>query len=177
MLFVELFTCHPRTCCNKLGTTCNKCCCACLFSFVRTDAYSYINLAGTPFCNSGAECYETCRFAEDHFVGWFNPMKHYRFLASVFLTTLMYILGSIYVNKRVYSFHWWENVVLIVISYATICWFVDINADAAEGILTSYLVEYRLSNAYNGEMKWAEQNYETEIQNAVGNVKKRDGNF
>jgi hypothetical protein len=104
-------------------------------------------------------------------------MKHYRFLASVFLTTLMYILGSIYVNKRVYSFHWWENVVLIVISYATICWFVDINADAAEGILTSYLVEYRLSNAYNGEMKWAEQNYETEIQNAVGNVKKRDGNF
>ena len=58
-------------------------------------------------------------------------MKHYKFLASVFLTTLMYILGSIYVNKRVYSFYWWENVVLIVISYATVVWFIDVSANAA----------------------------------------------
>ena len=89
-------------------------------------------------------------------MGWFNPMKHYKFLASVFLTTLMYILGSIYVNKRVYSFHWWENVVLIVISFATVCWFIDISANAAEGILTSYLTEYRLGCGY-GEIRWAEQ--------------------
>ena len=58
ILFVELFTCHSTTCCaNKLGKTCDKCCCACLFSYVRTDAYSYINLAGVPFCNAGTECY------------------------------------------------------------------------------------------------------------------------
>ena len=148
MLFAELFTCHPRTCCNKLGTTCDKCCCGCLFSYVRTDAYSYINLTGVPFCNAGTECYENCHFATDHFVGWFNPMKHYKFLAATFLTTLMYILGSIYVNKRVYTFHWWENVVLIVISYATVVWFIDISANAAEGILTSYLTEYRIGSGY-----------------------------
>ena len=68
----------------------------------------------------------------------------------------MYILGSIYVNKRVYSFYWWENVVLIVISYATVVWFIDISANAAEGILTSYLTEYRLGAGY-GEVRWAEQ--------------------
>lgn len=81
-------------------------------------------------------------------------MKHYRFVASTFLVTLLYILGSIYVNKRVVNFYWWQNVVLIVISYAVICWFVDISADAAEGISTSFLTE----NSINGyeEMRFAQ---------------------
>lgn len=81
-------------------------------------------------------------------------MKHYRFVASVFLTTLLYILGSIYVNKRVVNFSWWQNVVLIVISYAVICWFVNISADAAEGISTSFLVETSI-NGYD-DMRYAQ---------------------
>ena len=83
-------------------------------------------------------------------------MKHYRFVASVFLTTLLYILGSIYVNKRVVNFYWWQCVVLIVISYAVICWFVDISADAAEGISTSFLAEHHTTQGYEN-MRYAEQ--------------------
>jgi hypothetical protein len=53
-LIVELLVCHPQTCCAKCGTFClNSCnCCTSFFNLVRTDAYSYINLAGIPFCNS-----------------------------------------------------------------------------------------------------------------------------
>jgi len=42
---------------------------------------------------------------------------------------------------RVVGFTWWHNVILIVISYAVVTWFVDIDADAAEGISTSFLAE------------------------------------
>ena len=176
MLFIELFTCHPNTCCKGLGKKCDKCCCAWLFSYVRTDIYGYINLSGVPFCNAGTACYENCRYAQNHFVGFFNPLKHYRFAASVFLVTLMYILGSIYVNKRVYSFFWWQNVVLIVISYAVVCWFVDISADAAEGILTSYLTEYRLGLGFN-QVQYGDQQISAEVEQSVANTTKYDGNF
>ena len=96
-------------------------------------------------------------------------MKHYRFVASTFLTTILYILGSIYVNKRVVNFYWWQNVVLIVISYAVICWFVDISANAAEGISTSFLTE----NSINGyeDMRYAQP----VLINLFSNTRPRSG--
>lgn len=68
-------------------------------------------------------------------------MKHYRFAASVFLTTVGYLLAHIYANKRVLNFTWWHNVILVIIVYAIVCWFINIDADAAEGISTSFLYE------------------------------------
>ena len=68
----------------------------------------------------------------------------------------MYVLGSIYVNKRVVYFYWWENVVVIVISYAVVCWFVDISASAAEGVSTSFLAEHWVVSSYEG-MQYADQ--------------------
>ena len=82
------------------------------------------------------------------FVGGYNPMKHYRFVASVFLTTVGYLLGHIYADKRVTNFTWWHNVILVIIVYAVICWFVDIDADAAEGISTSFFAEHTLATDY-----------------------------
>jgi hypothetical protein len=41
----------------------------------------------------------------------------------------------------VIGFTWWHNVILIVIAYSVVTWFVDIDADAAEGISTSFLAE------------------------------------
>lgn len=57
-LIAELFICHPTACCSKLGATCYRSCnCfTCFFDLVRTDSYSYINIAGIPFCNAGREC-------------------------------------------------------------------------------------------------------------------------
>ena len=83
------------------------------------------------------------------FVAGYNPMKHYRFVASVFLTTLGYILGHIYANKRVTDFTWWHNVVLVLIVYCVICWFVKIDSDSAEGISTSFFAEQRLTRDFD----------------------------
>jgi len=107
---------------------------------VRTDSYGYINLAGDPFCNAGRICYNNS-LRTNLFVGGYNTLKHYRLAASILLTTISYLLGHIFTNLRVTSFTWWHNVILIVISYAVITWFVNIDADAAEGISTSFLVE------------------------------------
>jgi hypothetical protein len=109
-----------------------------LFNLIRTDAYGYINLSGQAFCNSGRACYQNCE-ASGMFVGGYNVIKHYRFAATVFLVSLCYLFGHIFSNLRVVGFTWWHNVILIVISYAVVSWFVAIDADAAEGISTSFL--------------------------------------
>ncbi|MCB0368408.1 MAG: hypothetical protein KDD45_02960 [Bdellovibrionales bacterium] len=77
-------------------------------------------------------------------------MKHYRFIASVFLVTFLYLFGEIYVDKRVVNVYWWQNVVLIVISYAVVCWFINISSDAAEGLSTSWITEYYLCSGFDG---------------------------
>ncbi len=61
-LLIQLFTCHPTACLGKLGVCCNDSCkfLTCLFDLVRTDAYSYINFGGLPFCNSARECSKIC---------------------------------------------------------------------------------------------------------------------
>ena len=147
-LIVELFTCHAHTCCHKIGQTCdNKGFLDICFGLVRTDAYSYITLSSLPFCNSARECHRIC-LNSDSFVGSYNPMKHYNFVASVFLTALGYLLGHIYVNRRLSSFTWWHNVVLVIIVYVVICWFVKITSDAAEGISTSFFAEHYLAKDY-----------------------------
>jgi hypothetical protein len=82
------------------------------------------------------------------FVGGYNTLKHYRFAASIFLTTICYLLGHIFANLRVATFTWWQNVILVVISYAVVTWFVNIDADAAEGISTSFLAENYKSQGF-----------------------------
>jgi hypothetical protein len=56
-LIIELLVCHPQACCHGLGTTCYNSCSwlTCFFDLVRTDAYSYMNLSGIPFCNSARQ--------------------------------------------------------------------------------------------------------------------------
>jgi hypothetical protein len=147
-LLLELLTCHSNTCCARVGTICEqKCCCGYFFDIVRTDAYAYINLAGLPFCNSARECAFNCARSEQ-FVGSYNPLKHYRFIASLFLTTFAYTLGHFFANWRLINLTWWHEVTLLIVAYAIICWFVNIYADAAEGLSTSFLTEYRYAGDY-----------------------------
>jgi len=147
-LFAELFICHAGTCCHGVGSKCDQLsCCGSLLDLVRTDSYSYITLSSLSFCNAGRECRNNC-FNGDQFVGVYNPLKHYRFVASVFLVALGYLLASIFTGKHVTSFTWWHHVILIVTVYAVVCWFVDIDADAAEGVSTSFFAEHSISRDY-----------------------------
>jgi len=131
-LIIELFICHPGTCCSKLGNTCAN-----TFSFipffldlVRTDSYAYTSITGLPFCNSSRECAKI--FNHNHsFVGSQNPVRSYRFVAHVLLVALTSVFGYAFANVRVVNISWWYIAVIITVSYGVVTWFIEIYGAAA----------------------------------------------
>jgi len=129
---VELFTCHPETCCSTLGSVCYNNCnwFTCFFDLVRTDSYSYINIAGIPFCNASRECKKICQNSKQ-FVGTYSPIKHYRFAAHVFAVSIVFLASWFILRSRLWSYGFWNITLLVVISYITVTLFVDLHANAA----------------------------------------------
>jgi hypothetical protein len=114
---------------------------------VRTDSYTYINLSGIPYCNSARECAKVCHF-NNQFVGNYNPVKHIRFVALVFVVALSTLFGFIFTNIRLNNVSFWHVAFLIVVVYSVSCWFINIAADVAESIATSFFVEHFQSHDY-----------------------------
>lgn len=75
-------------------------------------------------------------------------MKHYRFAAHVFCVVAVLLMGYLILRFRVINVGFWHLVVLLVVIYAIVTWFVEIHADAAEGIQTSFLAEHYSSEGY-----------------------------
>lgn len=97
---------------------------------VRTDAYSYINLSGVPFCNSARNCANLCEKSKQ-FVGNHSAIKHYRFIAFVFLTSLLCFMTQWILNYRTFSICPCNFAIGVVIIYGTIAWFIDIHTSSA----------------------------------------------
>lgn len=148
-LIAELFTCHKGTACNRAGEACesNLFCFDYVFNLIRTDVYSYINLSGIPYCNSARECAKICH-ANDQFVGNYNPLKHLRFVITVFAVAFCTLFGFIFANIRLNTLSFWHIAFVIVVVYAVLSWFIDICVDAAESIATSFFVEHFQSHDY-----------------------------
>ena len=146
-LIVELFVCHPQTCCSGLGTTCYNSCSwfSCLFDLVRSDAYSYINLSGIPFCNSARQT-KKINERNPSYIGSHSPMDHYRFAAHAFLIPVTLLTTWFILRARVWNPNVWHWLVLTFVIIAILSWFINILADAAEGIQTSFLAERELEN-------------------------------
>lgn len=148
-LIAELLTCHKNTSCNRAGQACESHCFCFdyVFNLVRTDVYSYINLSGIPYCNSARECAKICHF-NDQFVGNYNPIKHGRFVAMVFAVAISALFGFIFTDIRLSNVSFWHIFFLIVVVYSVTCWFINVCADAAESISTSFFVEHFQSHDY-----------------------------
>ena len=73
-------------------------------------------------------------------------MKHFRFAAHVFCVAAVFLMTWFILRKRVAHSNFWHYVILIVVIYAILTWFINIQADAAEGLQTSYLAERELEN-------------------------------
>lgn len=146
-LIVELFVCHPQTCCSGLGTTCYNSCSwfSCLFDLVRSDAYSYINLSGIPFCNSARQA-KKINERNPSYIGSHSPMDHYRFAAHAFLIPVALLTTWFILRARVWNPNVWHWIVLTFVLIAILSWFINILADAAEGLQTSFLAERELEN-------------------------------
>ena len=149
---IELFVCHPQACCGKLGTCCYNTCgiFTCFFDLVRTDAYAYINMTGIPFCNSARQCKKICERCPA-FIGSHSPMRHYKFAAHIFCVAAVFLMTWFIVRKRVWFANFWHYAILIVVIYAILTWFINIQGDAAEGLQTAFLAERELEN---GEFKF-----------------------
>lgn len=148
-LLIELVVCHPNTCCSKIGTFCYNICniFTCFFELVRTDAYSYINLTGIPFCDAARQCAKLCdRSAQ--FVGYHSAMKHYRLAAHIASVCFVFFWAFWILNYRTFNFDLWNVAIVILAIYGTVTWFIGIHADSAEGLQTSYLAELELEGEH-----------------------------
>lgn len=69
-------------------------------------------------------------------------MKHFRFAAHVLCVAAVFLMTWFILRKRMVNPSFWHYFVLIIVIYAIVTWFIDIHADAAEGLQTSYLSEF-----------------------------------
>lgn len=82
-------------------------------------------------------------------MGTYSPIKHYRFLAHVSLTTVSFIAGWMFLRHRLWNVGLWHYVLLVVVCYISLTWFVDLHSNAAEGLQTSYLAEKLLEPSHS----------------------------
>ena len=78
-------------------------------------------------------------------------MRHYKFAAHIFCVAAVFLMTWFILRKRVWYSNFWHYAILIVVIYAILTWFINIQADAAEGLQTAYLAEREINN---GEFKY-----------------------
>ncbi len=71
-------------------------------------------------------------------------MKHYRLICHLFAVTSAFIAAWFVLRARLWVYGFWHLTLLVVVIYCVVTWFINIHADAAEGLQTSYLSEHIL---------------------------------
>ena len=124
--------------CGALLNTC---------SLIRTDAYSYINLTGAPYCNSAKQCEYICH-RSPVFEGSQSTIRIYRIGSHIMMISLV-VLVSYYLSKLSLLNNEVSLMALVCVSFVTYCmaaYFLLVHLDAAEGIMTCFLTEHELSD-------------------------------
>jgi len=80
-------------------------------------------------------------------------MDHYRFAAHAFLIPVALLICWFILRARVWNPNVWHWIVLTVVLIAILSWFINILADAAEGLQTSYLAERELEEGNFNNMQ------------------------
>lgn len=73
-------------------------------------------------------------------------MDHYRFAAHAFLIPATLLICWFILRARVWNPNVWHWIALAVVVYSILTWFINIHADASEGLQTSFLAERELEN-------------------------------
>lgn len=73
-------------------------------------------------------------------------MDHYRFAAHAFLIPAALLTTWFILRARVWNPNVWHWIVLTFVLIVILSWFINILADAAEGLQTSFLAERELEN-------------------------------
>lgn len=142
----ETLRCYPDGCCGMCAPCSNlfSRCCGCFFDLVRNDAYSYINLTGIPYCNAARNCEVLCNSSR-LFVGSQSVLFFYRLCAHTFCVGLTVLISYALMKGKISGINTWSLVLIILLSYCIVTYFIDIHADAAEGLQISYLLDNDLN--------------------------------
>lgn len=97
-------------------------------------------MTGIPFCNSSRQV-KKINEKNPAYVGYHSPMNHYRFSAHCLVIPLAIMLTWFILGFRVINRNAWHWIVLVFVLYSIINWFINLLADIAEGLQTSFLAE------------------------------------
>lgn len=95
-------------------------------------------MSGIPFCNSARQA-KKINERNPTYIGSHSPVGHYRVAAQTFLIPVTLLATWFILRARVWNANLWHWIVLTVVLYSILQWFINILADAAEGLQTSYL--------------------------------------
>ena len=115
-------------------------CCGCFFDLVRNDAYAYINLTGIPYCNAARNCEVLCNSSK-LFVGSQSVIFFYRLCAHIFCVGLATLISYGMMKAQIGDVNIWTLLLIMFLSYCVVTYFIDIHADAAEGLQITYLLD------------------------------------
>lgn len=73
-------------------------------------------------------------------------MSHYRFAAYAFLVPITLLASWFILRARVWNPNVWHWIILTVVIISILSWFINVQADTAEGLQTSYLGERELED-------------------------------
>lgn len=117
---------------NRGNTICDNL--DCFFDLVRSEAMPYIAITGNSYCNAARYCQYLCELS-NVLENSQSASRAYRIAAYSTLAGFVSILG-LYINGHISIY---GIGLVFVISYFIVNFFVQIHADAADGILIAYL--------------------------------------
>jgi len=101
---------------------------------VRTDAYSYINLTGIPFCNAARQCEALCRYSE-LIKNSESCLRLYRQASHIFLIGLTALISYTIFDSKTAIYggydHFWILVAILLVAYCISTYFADIHPNGA----------------------------------------------
>lgn len=135
---------------NKGNTVCDNL--DCFFDLVRSDAMPYVAITGNSYCNAARYCQYLCELSSV-LENSQSASRAYRIATYSTLAAISSILG-LYIDGHISIY---GIGLVFLISYFIVNFFVQIHADAADGILIAYL--------QNEEMACREMLEENAIKN------------
>jgi hypothetical protein len=117
---------------------------------IRTDVYAYINLTGIAYCVAGRDCEKTCK-KNTLYIGNKSILYFYRICCYIFTVGLTALFCFWIMKSKNNDLNLVSLIVIIILSYCILTYFVDVHADAAEGLELCYNIELKFNNKKESE--------------------------
>jgi hypothetical protein len=131
----ESLRCYPEGPCNACAACCKPIydCFGNFLELIRTDVYAYINLTGIAYCEAARNCEKICN-RNASYIGNRSILYFYRISSYIFTVGLTTLLCFWILKSKNGNLNFVSLIVIVILSYCILTNFVDIHANAAEGL-------------------------------------------